>query len=243
MWAITLCSVCPTSSGSTRKAASTDSGPHGHLEQAHRGPHSGGGTPGACTRRRLGDFAPTRGPRRAPCRRATAWRRARRAGTTCAAACPRTRRAAAAGGSAGRCRRRSRRSRCRTSRRSRARARRRPAKTPVTESTGSPSATRVTSRMPRSAPRRAHVEQVRGDVEPRRGLVVGAVDGAEPVEEGEALVARGLEGGAPRPGLDHARLVSHVGSLSMPVPAPPDGASSDRQETTRHLQTGATSRR
>ena len=31
--------------------------PHRHLEQAHRGPHSGGGTPGACTRRRLGDFA------------------------------------------------------------------------------------------------------------------------------------------------------------------------------------------
>ena len=28
-----------------------------HLEEAHRGPHSGGGTPGACTRRRLGDLA------------------------------------------------------------------------------------------------------------------------------------------------------------------------------------------
>ena len=30
---------------------------HGHLEEAHRGPHSAGGTPGAATRRRLGDFA------------------------------------------------------------------------------------------------------------------------------------------------------------------------------------------
>ena len=72
-----------------------------------------------------GRLARTRGPRRAPCRRATAWRPARRAGTTCAGACPRSRRAAAAGGSTGRCRRRSRRSRCRTSRRSRARATRR----------------------------------------------------------------------------------------------------------------------
>ena len=78
-----------------------------------------------------------------------------------------------------------------------------------------------------------HVEQVRGDVEARCGLVVGAVDGAEPVEEGEALVARGLEGGAPRPGLDHARLVSHVGSLSRPVPAPPTARRRIGRETAR----------
>ena len=131
MWAMTLCSVWPTSSGSTRKAASTatarsdDLEPRRHVE-AHRGPHSGPGTPGAWTRRRPGACAGVVALAGLLGARPRPWRPGRRARTTCAAASPRSRRAAAAGAARGRCRRRSRRSRCRTSRGSRARARRRP---------------------------------------------------------------------------------------------------------------------
>ena len=98
MCAITLCSVWPTSSGSTRKAASTQH--HGaapprssrrrhrrHRRAAPRTPGAGSGTAGrhAVRLRRAGEPARRRRTRRAPSRRATAWRPGRPARSPCAA--------------------------------------------------------------------------------------------------------------------------------------------------------------
>ena len=212
MCAITLCSVCPTSSGRTRKAASTRERAQDHLERrgssepdarAHRGPQAGSGTPGGAILRRLGaplrparggvalspgSFAP--GPR--PC-----WP-GRRGRTTCAAACPRSRPAAAAAAARGRCRRRTRRSRCRTSRASRARARPRRRHRSVSARHRLARRARGCARSSRrSAPAPERRRQVADDVEAGRLGVVGLVDGGEPVEEVEALVAGRAQGGGP----------------------------------------------
>ena len=69
MWAITLCSVWPTSSGRTRNAASTATVRSDDLEHRHRGPHSGRRDPGrldpaaAGRLRRVVAFARLLGPR------------------------------------------------------------------------------------------------------------------------------------------------------------------------------------
>ena len=134
MCAITLCSVCPTSSGSTRNAASTatsratatsqrsELSGHGPSTSGARTPGAGPGTPGGSILRR-GRPAPCvalprlLGPRPRP------WRPGRPARTSLRSGCPRSRPAAAAAQAEVRAVG-DRRSRCRTSRASRARARR-----------------------------------------------------------------------------------------------------------------------
>ena len=213
MCAMTLCSACPTSRGRTRKAASTEAARTATSRTVIADPTPAGGTPGAWTRRRLGDF----GGLVALAGLLAAGPRLRR---------PRGELEGLAQG------------RALEAVRQQQRADREPAAVVepgevdaehlerlalVPGGTGIHAGDRVDGvavgdagddedAAQRAWP--ADVEQVRGDVEPGCRLVVGAVDRAQPVEEGVAVVARGGDSGTPLAGLDHARLVSHLGSLS-----------------------------
>ena len=209
MCAITLCSVCPTSSGRTRKAARTPTvrrttsraGLIGAWRAWSSRPprrvgHTGRGdlapAPGAPARPGRSVRSVPAAPRRpppAPWPPATPCSPARRGRTTCAAACPRSPRAAAAGAARGP-EPSSNPSKLDAEHLVRlalvpgragpqvGEARHRP---PL----GRPGCARAAGAASR-APERA-VDQVADDVEPGGLGVVGLVDGAEPVEEVEAL--------------------------------------------------------
>ena len=192
MCAITLCSVWPTSSGSTRKAASTPTAREVDLEASrHRGPHSGSGTPGAGHPAAAGGLA------------CSALARLLGAGPRLGGAGGEHERLAQRGAleAVGQQQRpqsqagavvEARRSRARTSRASRARATRRPRKTPVR--LGEAGARRDPGAEQDAAQRALACEpsmRWHDDVEARVPLVVGLVDGREPVEEGVCRVARG----------------------------------------------------
>ena len=185
MWAITLCSVWPTSSGgrgTPRAPRRSGRRPRGRSSRPPLGRRDAGSLYAATARRPRA----RRGPPPAPWRRATAWTPARRGRTTCAAASPRSPRAAAAaaaqvgavvealdvdpehlvrltlvpGG-----------------------AREDAGQAGQRGTVRYAGAQQVAAQGPGGR----HVEDVQDDVEPRGVGGVGLVDRAEPVEEGEAL--------------------------------------------------------